>query len=269
MSSLPAKLRGHAEQAQVLADNALNSFIIINAALQRSSALAEYTARGDVQKRMGEGYRVGMGFGLHTGCAAVAVHAVSAVRLCAVPRCSFEQGCCSGCCPAVVSVLLRPFSELRDNARCAARCRWSIEGAIGSRYKVDASYLSPNVNTAARLESATKQYGVAILMSADFAALLSPRMRARCRQIDTVLVKGSAHPMGIWTVDTDTRFIPADGRKVSAGSRAFVHSSRTDFAWQEADLDEFDGHLDVQLSYAADAPFLQAWQVRHLGPGAL
>eukprot|EP00959_Pyramimonas_sp_CCMP1952_P280200 5857775-Pyramimonas_sp.AAC.2 len=29
---------------------------------------------------------------------------------------------------------------------------WAIEGAIGSQYKVDASYLSPNVNMAARLE---------------------------------------------------------------------------------------------------------------------
>lgn len=33
---------------------------------------------------------------------------------------------------------------------------WSIEGAIGSKYKIDASYLSPNVNMAARLEAATK-----------------------------------------------------------------------------------------------------------------
>jgi len=28
---------------------------------------------------------------------------------------------------------------------------WAIEGAIGSHYKFDASYLSPNVNMAARL----------------------------------------------------------------------------------------------------------------------
>lgn len=37
---------------------------------------------------------------------------------------------------------------------------WSIEGAIGSFYKIDASYLSPNVNMASRLEAATKQFGV-------------------------------------------------------------------------------------------------------------
>ena len=33
---------------------------------------------------------------------------------------------------------------------------WAIEGAIGSMYKIDASYLSPNVNMASRLEAATK-----------------------------------------------------------------------------------------------------------------
>lgn len=33
---------------------------------------------------------------------------------------------------------------------------WAIEGTIGSVYKIDASYLSPNVNIAARLEAATK-----------------------------------------------------------------------------------------------------------------
>ncbi len=33
---------------------------------------------------------------------------------------------------------------------------WAIEGAIGSQYKIDASYLSPNVNLASRLQAATK-----------------------------------------------------------------------------------------------------------------
>ena len=42
---------------------------------------------------------------------------------------------------------------------------WAIEGAIGSHFKVDASYLSPNVNMAARLEGATKTYGVPLLIT--------------------------------------------------------------------------------------------------------
>jgi len=33
---------------------------------------------------------------------------------------------------------------------------WAIEGAIGSSFKIDASYLSPHVNMSSRLEAATK-----------------------------------------------------------------------------------------------------------------
>jgi len=33
---------------------------------------------------------------------------------------------------------------------------YAIEGAIGSSYKIDASYLSPNVNMSSRVEAATK-----------------------------------------------------------------------------------------------------------------
>jgi len=42
---------------------------------------------------------------------------------------------------------------------------WAIEGAIGSAYKIDASYLSPNVNMASRLEAATKQFKTNFLLS--------------------------------------------------------------------------------------------------------
>lgn len=58
---------------------------------------------------------------------------------------------------------------------------WGIEGAIGSEYKIDPSYLSPNVNLASRLESATKQFGTTVLMSDAFAACLSPAVRSMVR----------------------------------------------------------------------------------------
>ncbi len=54
---------------------------------------------------------------------------------------------------------------------------WGIEGAIGSEYKIDPSYLSPNVNMASRLESATKQFGTSVLLSDTFVACLSPAVR--------------------------------------------------------------------------------------------
>jgi len=64
-----------------------------------------------------------------------------------------------------------------------------------------ASYLSPHVNIAARLESASKQYSVPILFSSELFKLLSPAAKRKCRQIDKVIVKGSAEPSGIYTID--------------------------------------------------------------------
>ncbi len=49
---------------------------------------------------------------------------------------------------------------------------WGIEGAIGSEYKIDASYLSPNVNIASRLNAASKQYGVSVLFSGQIYDLI-------------------------------------------------------------------------------------------------
>lgn len=53
---------------------------------------------------------------------------------------------------------------------------WAIEGAIGSLFKIDASYLSPNVNMAARLEAATAQFETPILVSGHLRDICSHSM---------------------------------------------------------------------------------------------
>jgi len=78
---------------------------------------------------------------------------------------------------------------------------WAIEGAIGSEEKIDASYLSPNVNITARLEAASRQFSVNMLISGEFYRLLQPRIQKRCRHIDKVTVKGSKWPMDLYTFD--------------------------------------------------------------------
>mmetsp|Transcript_25615 Transcript_25615/g.59108 ORF Transcript_25615/g.59108 Transcript_25615/m.59108 type:complete len:203 (+) Transcript_25615:1571-2179(+) len=79
---------------------------------------------------------------------------------------------------------------------------WAIEGAVGSLHKVDATYLSPHVNMAARMEAASRQFGVSILMTDNFFELMSSEAQACCRKIDVVTVKGSAVPVSIYTYDT-------------------------------------------------------------------
>jgi hypothetical protein len=78
---------------------------------------------------------------------------------------------------------------------------WAVEGAVGSEYKIDATYLSPHVNMAFRMMSATKQYGVTILLSKAVEELLSRNCRKKLRNLDTVYVKGSKVKQDIFTFD--------------------------------------------------------------------
>ena len=80
---------------------------------------------------------------------------------------------------------------------------WAIEGAIGSKVKIDASYLSPHVNLASRLESATKKYNVPLLMSEALFGGLSGSIQSTCRRCDRVSFKGSTDPMVIYHQDIE------------------------------------------------------------------
>ncbi len=82
---------------------------------------------------------------------------------------------------------------------------WAVEGAVGSGYKIDATYLSPHVNMASRMMSATKQYGVYFLLSQAVEGLLSTNAQQTLRHVDTVTVKGSSVQQKIFTYDAKVR----------------------------------------------------------------
>jgi len=105
---------------------------------------------------------------------------------------------------------------------------WAIEGAIGSESKIDASYLSPNVNMASRLEAATKQYGVPLLFSGDLYKYLSPELKDISRLIDIVTVKGSTKPVEVYTVDMDVEDfqVAKDKNEMTAEERALKHKTK-------------------------------------------
>ena len=54
---------------------------------------------------------------------------------------------------------------------------------------------------ASRLEAATKQYGVCLLVSGTLHEVFSEQIKLLCREVDTVTVKGSIVPMRLFTVD--------------------------------------------------------------------
>jgi len=87
---------------------------------------------------------------------------------------------------------------------------WSIEGAIGSEYKIDASYLSQHVNMSMRLEEGTKAYGIPFLISGPMYDTCTPEMQSQCRLIDNVLVKGFKTPTEFYCCDLDETVINAD-----------------------------------------------------------
>ncbi|GBG24941.1 Hypothetical Protein FCC1311_011582 [Hondaea fermentalgiana] len=78
---------------------------------------------------------------------------------------------------------------------------WAIEGAIGSNQKIDASYLSPHVNLASKLEEMTRQYGTTIMFSGDYFELLGNDAKICSRKIDEVLLWGNNNPVALYTFD--------------------------------------------------------------------
>jgi len=117
---------------------------------------------------------------------------------------------------------------------------WAIEGAIGSEFKIDASYLSPNVNLATRLEANTKSYGVLILLSETIHMLMTPDIAEECRRIDHVISSGYPNHFALYTLDLDDVALPLDRKlnplysKRSGQARLERHKRR-----QERWKDEF------------------------------
>lgn len=139
---------------------------------------------------------------------------------------------------------------------------WAIEGAIGSKFKIDASYLSPNVNMASRLEAATKQFGSSILISGDFVRLLSPALKRRVRQVDCVTVKGSINPIELFTYDVNLDRIPIPAvqpAEYSVAEAAPVPPPNETFSMKDME-NEFAEHPDLMSTWGVTTPFLKRFE---------
>lgn len=87
---------------------------------------------------------------------------------------------------------------------------YSIEGAIGSFYKIDPTYLSPNVKMAETLEGATKVFNVPLLISDTLFVCLSRRIKDYCRPVDWALFSGKTEPLKLYTIDVKPDNIPLE-----------------------------------------------------------
>ena len=110
--------------------------------------------------------------------------------------------------------ILKRISNFKLNMGFGIHIGYGIEGAVGSTYKIDASYLSPNVNIAARLETATRQFGLNLLISGPLYKLFSDEMKKICRYIDCVYVKGSVQPLDLYTIDVNLNLKPQEKKDI-------------------------------------------------------
>merc|ERR1719229_2161194 len=99
--------------------------------------------------------------------------------------------------------LLQRIPRFRVQLGFGLHAGWAIEGAVGSEFKIDASYLSPNVNIAKSVERATAIYDVPLLVAQSVVELCTKRMADKCRLIDRVVIKGQSAPMELYSVDLD------------------------------------------------------------------
>jgi len=101
-------------------------------------------------------------------------------------------------------------TDSRVNLSFGLHYGWAIEGAVGSEFKIDPSYLSPNVSIALSVERATEIYNVSLLVAQSVIEMCSSQMRSKCRLIDHVILRGSSEAMALYCLDLDYRSVKVD-----------------------------------------------------------
>jgi len=121
---------------------------------------------------------------------------------------------------------------------------WAIEGAVGSEFKIDASYLSPNVSIAVQVEQATSIYNVPILITEQVIQLCCPEIAAKYRKIDQVVIRGSAQPTCLYCLDLDYMCLKVD---TDFSSRPATWNSRLRFKARQFLEAEKSRKLDLEV----------------------
>ena len=106
--------------------------------------------------------------------------------------------------------LIKKFNGYSVKLGFGIHLGWSIEGAIGSAFKIDASYLSPNANMSNTCEEKTKDYGALMIMTDKFVENLSDDAQKRCRIVD--IINGD-EPVGFYTCDLDLNALTIDEKE--------------------------------------------------------
>ena len=88
----------------------------------------------------------------------------------------------------------------------------AIEGAIGTDFKIDTTYLGDAVETTLFLESLTKSYRTPLLFSGELKTILSKHVQKmpQIRQIDQIeLTTGQRHELFTFDLGDDISYLPS------------------------------------------------------------
>jgi class 3 adenylate cyclase len=121
--------------------------------------------------------------------------------------------------------LIARIRDFRVTLGLGLHAGWAVEGALGSEFKIDATYLSPDVNLAGRLAAATRHYRTPIIFSQSLDALLTKPMKEYTRWIDSITVVGSKHALKVFTVDLRVNMLEME--PIYATEFHKVHSLRS------------------------------------------
>jgi len=81
---------------------------------------------------------------------------------------------------------------------------WAIEGAIGSEFKIDASYIGSNITMTQKIEQMCKYYGVNLLFCGSVVEYISDSFKNKLRMVDRVVLNGMKEPIHLFTIDLKT-----------------------------------------------------------------
>ncbi len=128
-----------------------------------------------------------------------------------------------------------------------------IVGNMGSTRRFDYSCLGDSVNLASRLEGASKNYGVALLLGEETARLVTETYIVV--ELDRIIVKGRTVPSPVFTVvhKADAAALAAHQAFIDAKYAGSLAPSDPDFDTLAADIPELSGYYAiVRDALAAD-----------------
>lgn len=120
----------------------------------------------------------------------------------------------------------------------------AVVGEIGSQERAELTAIGDCVNLGSRLESATKEYGVDLLVS----DVVRQRVTSKfiCRSVDLLRVKGKTKPVAVFTVLGPHETTPAPGLESFEEGMRCYREGRFDQAlrlFQQAGTEGMDDHL--------------------------